>query len=314
MAWTGARERGAPRSFVLRAGGLRLRRELMGELLTNPIYRNALVTACALGVACALLSVLVVLRRWAFIGEGVSHAGFGGVGTAWLLSLAIPALGNEAAAYGVAIAFCMTMALAIGWVSRRDRLNADAAIGIVLVASMAWGFVALRVYENAGRPRGASSGWDFYLLGEIALSTPAAIAGVCVSAAVVLGLGVLAKEILFYCMDPDLAEVSGVRAGFVHYLLMLMLALMIVVGMRLAGYLLVTALLVLPGATALMVSRRLRTVMIVSVVVSLVGVLCGLSLQARYRFLPPGPPMVLVLVAQFALAYAWGMLRKRQTI
>jgi ABC-type Mn2+/Zn2+ transport system permease subunit len=242
----------------------------------------------------------------------VSHAGFGGVGTAWLLSLAIPALGSEAAAYAVAVAFCLTMALAIGWVSRRDRLNADAAIGIVLVASMAWGFVALRVYEHAGRPRGASSGWDFYLLGEISLSTQATIAGVCVSAAVVLGLWVLAKEVLFDCMDPNLAEVSGVRAGFVHYLLMLMLALMIVVGMRLAGYLLVTALLVLPGATALMVSRRLKVVMGVSVVVSLVGVLCGLALQARYRFLPPGPPMVLVLVAQFGAAYLWGTLRSRR--
>src|SRR5882757_3892128 len=125
------------------------------ELLTNHIYRNALITACALGVACAMLSVLVVLRRWAFIGEGVSHAGFGGVGTAWLLSLAVPVLGSEGAAYVIAIVFCMAMALVIGWVSRRDRLNADAAIGIVLVASLAWGFVALRAYENAGRPNGS---------------------------------------------------------------------------------------------------------------------------------------------------------------
>src|SRR4029079_8850237 len=105
------------------------------QLFTDPVYRNALVAACAIGGACALLSVLVVLRRWAFIGEGVSHAGFGGVGTAWLLSLAFPVLGSVGAAYVVAIIFCMAMAMIIGWVSRRDRLNADAAIGIVLVAS-----------------------------------------------------------------------------------------------------------------------------------------------------------------------------------
>src|SRR5690349_20355517 len=116
------------------------------DLFLNPVYRNALLTGCALGVACAVLSILVVLRRWAFIGEGVSHAGFGGVGTAWLLSLAIPFLGGEGAPYCVAIVFCLAMALVIGWVSRRDRVNADAAIGIVLVASLAWGFIALAIY------------------------------------------------------------------------------------------------------------------------------------------------------------------------
>jgi ABC-type Mn2+/Zn2+ transport system permease subunit len=283
------------------------------ELFANPIYRNALVTACALGVACALLSVLVVIRRWAFIGEGISHAGFGGVGTAWLASLAIPALGNEAAAQTCAILFCLAMAGAIGWVSRRDRLNADAAIGIVLVASLAWGFVALSIYQNVRQGRASASGWEFYLLGEVQnLSRQAMWSGVCVSLAVVVTLAALSKEILFYCLDPDLAEVSGVRAGFVHYLLMLMLALVIVVGMRLAGYLLVTALLVLPGATALAVSRRLGVVVVASIVVSLVGIVCGLALRARYPHLPSGPAMVLVLVAEFGLAYAWGFFAQRR--
>jgi manganese/iron transport system permease protein len=282
------------------------------ELLFNPAYHNALIAACAMGVACALLSVLVVLRRWAFIGEGISHAGFGGVGTAWLLSLAFPFLASEAAAYGVGILFCLVMALIIGWVSRRDRLNADAAIGIVLVGSLAWGFVTLAIYSHRRLNAPAASGWDFYLLGQVQnISRSTMWAGVCVSAAVVLTLAVLAKEILFYCMDPDLAEVSGVRAVFVHYLLMLMLALMIVVSMRLAGFLLVTALLVLPGATALVVSQRLKIVLAVAVAVSLVGIVCGLALQANFPYLDSGPAMVLALVAQFAIAYGWTLLRNR---
>jgi ABC-type Mn2+/Zn2+ transport system permease subunit len=136
--------------------------------------------------------------------------------------------------------------------------------------------------------------------------------GVAVSLAVVVTLLALAKEILFYCMDPHLAEVSGVRAGFVHYLLMLMLALVIVVGMRLAGYLLVTALLVLPGATALVAARRLKVVVGLSIVVSLVGVIGGLALRAKYPFLPSGPAMVLVLVIEFVVAYAIGLIRHRR--
>lgn len=284
----------------------------MNELFTNPTYRYALAAGAALGIACALLSVLVVLRRWAFIGEGISHAGFGGVGTAWLVSLAIPALGGGQAAYITAVGFCLAMALCIGWVSRRERLNADAAIGIVMVASLAWGFVALGIYQNAGSPRGASSGWEMYLLGDLRAVTPgAAMRAVGIAAAVIIALALMSKEILFYCLDPELAELSGVRAGFVHYVLMLMLALVIVVGMQLAGYLLVTALLVLPGATALSVSKRLRTVLIVAMVVGVIGTVGGLVLKAAWPFLPSGPAMALVLVAEFLVAYVWGLLPKR---
>ena len=65
-------------------------------------------------------------------------------------------IADERAAYFVAIAFCMAMALTIGWVSRRDRLNADAAIGIVLVGSLAWGFVTLAIYQHARRDEGVA--------------------------------------------------------------------------------------------------------------------------------------------------------------
>src|SRR2546421_11219208 len=93
-------------------------------------FLHALVTACAIATACAVLSVPVVLRRWAFIGEGIGHAGFGGAGTGWVLAVLFPAMDNLWAPYLVAILFCIATALAIGWVSRSDRMNADATIGI----------------------------------------------------------------------------------------------------------------------------------------------------------------------------------------
>jgi ABC-type Mn2+/Zn2+ transport system permease subunit len=137
-------------------------------------------------------------------------------------------------------------------------------------------------------------------------------AALCVSAAVVITLAALAKEILVYCMDPELAEVSGVRAGFVHYLLMFLLALVIVMGMQLTGALLITALLVLPGATALLISRRLATVLTLAVAVNLVAILCGLTLRAGHAYVPFGPALVLALIAQFVLAYAWSLLARRR--
>src|SRR3954469_5989512 len=111
-------------------------------------HPTALLTAAALATACAVLSIPVVLRRWAFIGEGIGHAAFGGAGTAWLLAVFFPVMNNTWAPYFTAIAFCTATALAIGWVSRSERMNADATIGIFLVASLAWGFIAQQAYTQ----------------------------------------------------------------------------------------------------------------------------------------------------------------------
>src|SRR4051794_5235128 len=109
---------------------------------------NALVASPALGVACALLSVIVVLRRWAFIGEGISHSGFGGAGTAWLLMLFFPALDQPWFAYVSVVIFCIATAIAIAALSRGRDIQIDSAIGIFLVASLAWGFLAQQIYQN----------------------------------------------------------------------------------------------------------------------------------------------------------------------
>src|SRR3954452_1101691 len=107
----------------------------MTDLLTSP----ALPAAAAMAVACPTLSVFVVARRWAFIGEGISHSGFGGAGVAWLLMLAAPTmLANRPwVPYVAVVVFCLATAIAIGTINRGSRIAGDAAIGIFLVASLA---------------------------------------------------------------------------------------------------------------------------------------------------------------------------------
>ena len=271
-------------------------------------FARALVTAAALSAACSVLSVIVVLRRWAFVGEGISHAGFGGIGTGWLLSLAFPALGNSGAVYAIAVLFCIAMALSIGYVSRDyvagEKVSPDSAIGIFLVASLAWGILALKFYQRR-YPNGGGS-WENYLFGDINfISRQMMLVSLCISAGVILTVIALGKEILAYAFDPLLARVGGVRVAFIHYLLMVLLALTIVVGMRLAGNVLVTALLVLPGATALLLSRKLVNVMAISLAVGWIGGVGGLAFNHYiWPFLPSGPAMVLALFAQFVIAYA----------
>jgi len=284
---------------------------MLGDISSShPALINALVASIALGSACAVLSVFVVLRRWAFIGEGISHSGFAGAGAAWLLALAVPQMDRPAAPTAGIILACIATAFLIGHFSRSGRLNPDAAIGIFLVASLAFGFLAKGIYQSVRHA--APAGWDAFLLGELLdISRSYMLASVAASAGTIAVILLLKKEIVLYCFDPTAAQVSGVRTGFVHFLLMLLVSLMIIIGIRIAGPLLVTALLVLPGATALLLSSRLSAVMTISVGVGLIGGVGGLALNLRYTFIPAGPAIVLILFLLFLLGNLLSLSHRR---
>jgi manganese/iron transport system permease protein len=127
---------------------------------------------------------------------------------------------------------------------------------------------------------------------------------------VVAVVALLSKEIVFYCFDPAMAEASGVRAGFVHYLLILLVTFTIIIGARVVGTVLVTAMLVLPGATALALSSRLRQALAAAVAVGLGGTLAGLWASRRWDFLAAGPAIVLAMFLVFVIALGWRRTRR----
>ncbi len=271
--------------------------------LSDPSTRNALLASAALALACSVLSLIVVARHWAFIGEGISHSAFGGAGTAWLLALLIPSLDRPWVVYTTIVVFCVLTALAIGRLSRGQRVTSDAAIGIFLVASLAWGFLAQRVYLHFNGV--IPAGFDTLLFGDARrVGTPYALLAVAVSGAVLLTVAAMGKEILAYCFDPQLAETSGVRAGFVHYLLMVLLAVVIVTGVRVVGSVLMTALLVLPGATAMLLTDRLKNALPTSAGIALLGSVGGVAISLCWTFIPAGAAVVLLLFVEFLIAYA----------
>jgi ABC-type Mn2+/Zn2+ transport system permease subunit len=272
-----------------------------------------LAATAAMAIACAVLSVFVVARRWAFIGEGISHSGFGGAGLAWLLMLAVPTLaGLPALPYLAVILFCIGTALAIGYISRGNRVTGDAAIGVFLVASLAFGFLAQQIYRHV---RGRDPvDFQAFLIGRAEAIEPTfAVIGIITSIAVLITLAALGKEILAYCFDPQMAEASGVRVGFIHYLLMVLIAVTIIIGMPVIGAPLVTALLVLPGVTGTLVSQRLPTVLAIAIAASLIGAVTGVFLNAAWPFIPIGPAIVLTLFVLFVVAYVAARLRSAST-
>lgn len=273
------------------------------------------VAAAAVGIACAALSPIVVARRWAFVGEGVSHSGYGGAGFIWLLSLLFPSIGFLRTGGGVTVGvalFSLGTALAIGKLTRDRRLGFlgfDAAVGIVLTASLAFGFLARSIYETRTSALPVES--HSLLFGDVRSVDPArALLTMVVAASVLAGLWLCAKEALSYAFDPELAQVSGVPAGAVHYGLLSSIAGVVVVGAPLVGVVLVTALLVLPGATGALAGGGLRRLYAISLAAALIAVIAAVGVARLVDGLPLGPLVVLALVIEFCLAAAIARARR----
>ena len=284
-------------------------------LISFPAAQRALIAGLAVALVCSLLSVFVVLKRMAFIGQGVSHAGYGAAGTAFFLGL----LDTDPRHDLIVFAFCIATALLIGIVSRRRRVEADTAIGILLVAAMAWG-VFLTNLSAAFQQAGTATYWPWYakhmatagnrpnfeavLFGSILNTTAMQMwMTLIISALVVAVIFVCFKGLVFFAFDEPTSHVYGVRTSVVHHLLLTLLAIVVVLTMKLAGVLLVSAMLVIPGATALMLSSRLGVVFAWSCVVGFVGVVGGLMTSLELGFAGPGPCIVGVLCLLFAGAF-----------
>lgn len=268
------------------------------------LFWPGVVTALLVAMLGALLSPLVVLKRLAFIGQGVSHAAFGGVGLGLALGLGGDSLADQAALQAVVIAFSIGAALGIAWLSARPETKPDTAIGIVLAAAMALGFILYRVAGQRASASGSSRppALESVLFGDV-LSASWADA---LSAGVVLVLVAFAlwwsrRRLIFWGFDEPASRAFGVPEGSTRTVLLVLLALSVVVAVNLAGIVLATALFVLPGAIALARSTRLGGVWAWSVVGAGVSALLGLVLSFEADLMP-GPSVVLAMTGAFLLA------------
>lgn len=276
------------------------------DYLQFPFVRHALVAALFVATASAALSGIVVLKRLAFVGQGISHAAFGGIGV-----VAILGLGGLAGEVTIFL-FCLASAMLIAVMSRGPTRE-DTAIGIVLVGTMALGFLLLGLRQNLmrhewyatlmrGSPTPAS--WDTVLFGSVHLAGAMGMWMSLAVAIIVLGsLWCFRRPLLAFVFDETVARAAGVRISAIRGLLMLLLALVVVVGMKLVGVVLISALLILPGAIASRLTRRLVSTFIIAWAAAVIGVVGGLVLSFELDLLS-GPCIVLVLTAQYAMAVA----------
>jgi manganese/iron transport system permease protein len=249
--------------------------------------RTALVAAVLVGVSCAGLGAYVVLRRMAFIGDALAHTVLPG--------LVIAYLNNWNLTLGAMIAGGLT-ALGIGWLSQRDAVREDAAIGILFTGMFALGVMLM---STARSFRDLSQ----ILFGNILGVTPGDVA--LIAGVAVLVLGVLAlfhKELELTSFDPVYAESIGLRPDVVRYGLLFLLAFTIVMAIQAVGVLLTSALLVTPAAAAGLLTNRLSRMMLIAALIAAFSALVGLY-ASYYAQVSSGGAIVLTCTGCFGIAW-----------
>lgn len=286
--------------------------------VADPLTRSMVVTSLLGGLPmvlmCALLSPIVVAKKLAFIGQGVSHCAFGGIGVVVLLAglgvvTAQGASPSHPLGFAIVAGFCVVAAVAMAWLPDRRSVHLDTAIGVVLVVSMALGAVLAQLGLEAAVARGRSvpQQWEAFFFGSNILAiTRGDVRGAWIVAIVVACVFVLVRRgLVFWAFDEHAARGFGVRTHRYKLLLLVMLALAVVTALKLAGVVLATALLILPGATALRVTSRLVPAFALSLGVSVLGLVGGLLVSLQFN-LQAGPGVIGVLAVLFGLACAGG--------
>jgi ABC-type Mn2+/Zn2+ transport system permease subunit len=278
--------------------------------------RYFLMSGPLIGAMCSLLSVFVVLRRMALISEGVSHAGFGGIAVAILLGYYFAALDSFFWQTLTIGAFCLATAALIGWVSRRRRVSEDSAIGIFLTATVALGMMLIQyrtmlppVFGPDGMPRSLPPpGLEALLFGQFSQVVAEDVAVLAAGAAVIFGIiFALYHQFVYTTLDEEMARINGVNTRLINALLLFMISLVICVCVRMVGFLMITALMIIPGATANMISRRFAGVLWAALVIGTVGTCAATwaALVSPFNRYPPGPLVVLPLFGGFAVVWAF---------
>ncbi len=271
----------------------------MIELLTSPLFLRSLVAALLVGISAPVVGTYLVHRRLAMLGDGIGHVALTGVAMGWIVGSAANLVPIDQLAVPGALVASIAAAVTIELVRQSGRTSADVVLAVLFYGGIAAGVVLI------GLAGGTSTQLNSYLFGSLAtvsLSDLAVIAGMAV---VIFAFGVGLRGALFsVTSDEDFAKASGLPVGALSMLIAVLSAVTVAVSMRVVGALLVSALMIVPVATAGLFARSFKGTMSLGVILG--GVLCTTGLLITfYVNVSPGAMIVVLAVSVYALAFAY---------
>lgn len=261
--------------------------DLLLQPFQFPFMQQAFVISILVAVPAALLSSFLVLKGWALMGDAIAHAVLPGLVLAYAAGIPVAA---GAFAAGM---FC---AVATGFLKENSRIKEDTVMGIVFSGMFGLGIVLNSAIQTGVHLHHILFG-DMLGIGWRDVVETGAIAAV-----VVLLIGFRWRDLVLHAFDSQHARAIGLPVRLLHYGLLALLALTIVAGLKAVGIILVIAVLIAPGATAFLLTRRFGKMIFIAVAVavasSFVGVYASFFIDSA-----PAPTIVLVMSAAFAAAF-----------
>ena len=278
--------------------------ERVGQFLQFTFVRYALVVGVLIALCSSLLGVTLVLKRFSFIGDGLSHVAFGAMSVA-----AVVGLTNQILIVMPITVLCAILLLRTG---QNAKVKGDASVALISVFSLAFGYLMMNLFPTSSNVSADVCGT---LFGSVSILTLAPWeVWVCAG----LSLLTVAVFVLFYnrifavTFDENFAKATGVKTEVYNLIIAVIIAVVIVLAMNLVGSLLISALIIFPALAAMRVCKSFLSVTITATAISVATAFIGLILAIGLpQGVPVGPTIVIVQAAAFLLFYLVGFIKDR---
>lgn len=266
---------------------------LVSAYLEYPFVRYALIVGVLIALCSALLGVVLVLRRYSFIGDGLSHVAFGALAIATVLKI-----GND-----MIVVLPVTVACAIGLLctGSASKIKGDSALAMFSVGALAVGYLLLNIFPSSSNVGGDVCGTLFGSTSILTLSKTDVFICIAMSVIVIVLFVLFYDKIFAITFDEAFAAATGIRVKFYNVLISLICAIIIVLAMNLAGSLLTSALVVFPAVSAMRIFKSFRSVVISAALISVFCAIVGIVASIVFA-LPVGAAIVAVDIIAFILA------------
>ncbi|MBO4686186.1 MAG: metal ABC transporter permease [Lachnospiraceae bacterium] len=267
------------------------------QYLQFPFVQYALIVGVLIALCSSLLGVTLVLKRFSFIGDGLSHVAFGAMAIAAVLNLTNNML--------LVLPITMVSAVLLLRTGQHTKIKGDAAVAMISVAALSYGYLIMNIFPSSSNISGDVCSTLFGSTSILTLQQRDVWLCVALSVLVIVCFVLLYNKIFAVTFDEDFARATGTNAGAYNLLLAIIIAVIIVLAMNLVGSLLISALVIFPALSAMRLFRTFKSVTICAAVLSVVCALLGILISILAGT-PVGSTIVGVDTAAFAICYVLG--------
>lgn len=262
-----------------------------------PFVRYALIVGVLIALCSSLLGVTLVLKRFSFIGDGLSHVAFGAMAIAAILKLT-----NEFPLVMVITVLCAVLLLSTG---QNTKIKGDAAVAMISVGSLAVGYLLMNLFSASTNLSGDVCSTLFGSTSILTLTKSEVWLCIIFSVLVIAVFLFFYQKIFAVTFDENFARATGTHAGLYNLMISVIVAIIIVLAMNLVGSLLISALVIFPALSAMRIFKTFKSVTICAAVLSVFCSVIGILISILAGT-PIGSTIVVVQIGAFALSWCAG--------